>query len=180
MPRRKIIPDTEVFALIRRLLAEGGDKAVAFGSVSRATGLAPSTLVQRFGSREAMVQAALGDLWDRLDAACIRAEAEAPMTAKGAASLLKALAAGVPGGEEDSAGAADLSFLVTQIREPNLRGRAATWRARVETALSLRLGGGDKGREIAAILFAAWMGQTLWQDAGGKGFRLKDALKRIT
>ena len=48
-----------------------------------------------------------------------------------------------------------------------------------ETALALRLGGGPQGREAATILFAAWQGQILWQTAGGKGFRLKDALKRL-
>lgn len=172
MPRRKIIPDTQVHALIRRLLAEGGDKAVAFGSVSRATGLAASTLVQRFGSREAMVQAALLDAWDRLDDACLRAEAEAPLNPKGAAAFLKILSATT----DDQTG---FSLLLTCLRDPILRDRAALWRARVETSLAMRLGGGAKGREAAAILFSAWIGQAIWQDAGEKGFRLKDALKRL-
>lgn len=173
MPRRKIIPDAEVHATIRRLLAEGGDKAVAFGPVARATGLAAATLVQRFGSRDGMVQAALHDGWDRLDAACQRAETKAPMTEKGAAAFLKAL--GAEGGE-----GADLSLLAVNFRNAALRDRAASWRARVEAALALRLGGGAKAHEAAAVLFAAWMGQVLWIPAGGKGFRLKDALKRLT
>ena len=33
--------------------------------------------------------------------------------------------------------------------------------------------------EAAAMLFAAWQGQMLWRAAGGKGFRLKDAAKRL-
>lgn len=173
MPRSKIIPDTEIFALIRRLLKEGGDKAVAFGSISRETGLAPSTLVQRFGTRDAMVQSALADGWDLLDAALTRCEAAAPTNAKGAASFLKDLGAATADG-------ADLSLLSVDFRDAALRDRAADWRARVENALALRLGGGAKGREAAAILFAAWMGQVIWQAAGGKGFRLKDALKRLT
>lgn len=174
MPRRKIIPDAEVHATIRRLLAEGGDKAVAFGPVARQTGLAAATLVQRFGSRDGMVQAALHDGWDQLDAACQKAEAESPMTAKGAAALLKAL------GAESGDGGADLSLLAVNFRDAGLRERAASWRTRVEAALTLRLGGGARAREAAAVLFAAWMGQVLWMPAGGKGFRLKDALKRLT
>lgn len=173
MPRRKIIPDAEVHAAIRRLLSEGGDKAVAFGSVARATGLAGATLVQRFGSRDAMVRAALIDGWDRLNEVCTKAEAEAPLNAKGASLFLKALGA-------ETADGADLSLLAIDFRDADLRERAAAWRARVETALALRLGGGGKARDSAAILFAAWMGQVLWQAAGGKGFRLKDALKRLT
>lgn len=173
MPRRKIIPDAEVHATVRRLLAEGGDKAVAFGPVARQTGLAAATLVQRFGSRDAMVQAALCDGWDRLDAACQTAEAESPLTAKGAAGFLKRLGA-------ETAGGAELSLLAVDFRDAVLRQRAAQWRARVETALALRLGGGAKAREAAAVLFAAWMGQVMWLPAGGKGFKLKDALKRLT
>ena len=47
-------------------------------------------------------------------------------------------------------------------------------------ALGLQLGGGAKGREAAALLFAAWQGQLLWQGAGGKGFKIKDAIKALT
>ena len=170
MPRQKIIPDTEVFALVRRLLAEGGDKAVAFGSVSRATGLAGATLVQRFGSRDAMVEAALLAGWDRLEAALDAADADAPETDKGAVALLKAL----------GAEAGDLALLSGAFRSAALRDRAGHWRGRLEAAVARRLGGGDKGREAAAIFCAAWLGQVIWSPAGGRGFRLKEALRRIT
>lgn len=173
MPRRKIIPDSEIYALVRRLLAEGGDKAVAFGPVARASGLAASTLVQRFQTRDAMVQAALNDGWDRLDDACKLVESNAPTTAKGASSFLKELGAAVAEGST-------LSLLAADFRDPILRDRATAWRARVETALAVRLGGGAKGRETAAIAFAAWMGQMLWQPAGGKAVKLKDLFRRLT
>lgn len=173
MPRRKIIPDTEVFALVRTLLNEGGDKAVAFGPVARASGLAASTLVQRFQSRDAMVQAALNDGWDRLEEACAAAEANAPTNAKGASAFLKEVGAATADGST-------LALLAADFRDPVLRDRAAAWRARVETALAVRLGGGEKGRETAALIFAAWMGQVFWQPAGGKAFKLKDLFRRLT
>ena len=172
MPRPRTIADAEIFAAIRRLLAEGGDKAVAFGPVARATGLAASTLVQRYGSREGMLRAALLAAWDALDARTAEAEAAAPPGPKGAVALLKALGGG---GE-----AADVALLAVDFRDAALRDRAAAWRARVEGALALRLGGGARGREAAAILFAAWQGQALWALAGEKSFRLKDAVKRLT
>lgn len=171
MPRVKLIADAEVFASIRRLLAEGGDKAVAFGSVARATGLAAPTLVQRYGSRDDMMRAALMAAWDDLDAATESAAAKADTGPKGAQALLKAL-----GGDAESV---DVTLLAADFRDALLRERAAAWRARVETALALRLGGGSKAREAAALLFAAWQGQQLWQAAGGKGFKLKDAVKRL-
>lgn len=173
MPRKKLIPDADVYVTIRAMLAAGGDKAVAFGSVARATGLAAATLVQRYGNREAMVQAALSDGWDRLDAACASAEENAPLNGKGAAVFLKQLSA-------TTLESSDLALLAVDFRDAELRERASKWRERVETGLALRLGGGAKSREVAAILFAAWMGQVLWSPAGGKGFKLKDSLKRLT
>lgn len=171
MPRTRTIPDTEIFAAVRQLLAEGGDKAVAFGPVARATGLAAPTLVQRYGSRDEMLRAALMAAWDMLDAAMAEAEAGAEQGPKGANALLKALEA-----EGQGVGAA---LLAADFRDAALRERAAAWRKRVETALALRLGGGAKAREAAAVLFAAWQGQRLWLTAGGKGFKLKDAVKRL-
>lgn len=168
MARKKLIPDAAVFAEIHRLLAEGGDRAVSFSAVAQATGLAGPTLVQRFGAREDMLRAALTAAWDQLEAETRNAEAEAPLNAKGAQSFLKAL---------DSL---DVALLAADFRDEALRARAESWRAQVETALALRLGGGGQGREAAAILFAAWQGQILWQAAGGKGFRLKEAVKRLT
>ncbi|QYZ69711.1 TetR/AcrR family transcriptional regulator [Neotabrizicola shimadae] len=172
MARPRTIPDPEIFAAIRAMLAQGGDKAVAFSSVARATGLAAPTLVQRYGSREGMVKAALLSAWDDLDARTDAAEAAAPLNAKGAVALLKAL-------NDDEGGPDDLGLLAVEFRDPALRARAEAWRTRVEAALATRLGGGGKGRELAAILFAAWQGQALWSMAGGRGFRLKDALKRL-
>lgn len=172
MPRVKTISDLDVFAAIRRLLAAGGEKAVAFSSIARETGLAAPTLVQRFGTRDQMVRAALEAAWTELEAATRRAEGEAAMSEKGAQGLLKALGA-------ESPEASDLTLLAADFRDPALRARAEAWRHQVEAALAVRLGGGAKGREAAAILFAAWQGQMLWQIAGGKGFRLKDALKRL-
>lgn len=171
MPRPRTIPDARIFAAIRQLLGDGGDKAVAFGAVARATGLAAPTLVQRYGTREGMLRAALMAAWDDLDARTAAAEAEAGHGPKGAVALLKALGGG--------AEAVDVALLAVDFRDAALRDRATAWRARVEAALALRLGGGAKGAEGAALLFAAWQGQALWSLAGGKAFRLKDAVKRL-
>lgn len=173
MGRRKTVSDAEVFASIRQLLVAGGEKAVAFASVARATGLAGPTLVQRFGSRAAMVRAAQLAAWDALDAATATAVAQTDLSAKGAQTLLKSLADG-------QAAAVDLALLCADMRDAALRQRAKSWRTSVEVTLGLQLGGGAKGREAAAILFAAWQGQLLWNGAGGKGFRIKDLIKTVT
>jgi AcrR family transcriptional regulator len=172
MPRSRTIPDTDVFAAVRRLLVQGGDKAVAFASVARATGLAAPTLVQRYGSRDGMVLAALLAAWDELDRAAQGATLPSAAGPKGAQSYLKSITAAVQGDT--------LALLVAEMRSATLRARAEEWRATVEGVLALSLGGGKPGRDAAAILFAAWQGQILWQAAGGKGFRLKDAVRRLS
>lgn len=173
MARPRSIPDAEIFAAIRLLLSRDGEKAASFGAVARATGLAAPTLVQRYGSQAGMIRAALLDAWDRLDAATTLAMADRDMTAKGAQTLLKALA-------DEAPDADGIALLASDFRDPALRDRAAAWRQRVEDALAQRLGAGGKGRDAAAILFAAWQGQALWQVAGGRSFKLKDAVRRLT
>lgn len=166
MPRTRTVPDHRVFATIHRLLDQGGDKAVSFGSVSASTGLAPPTLVQRYGSRDGMLLAARLAFWDTLDN--MTAEAIAGTADKGPQGLLKAI------------GPVDAAALARDLRSPELAARASGWRAAVEAALALRLGGSQKARESAALLFAAWQGQALWAAAGESAFRLKDAVKRLT
>lgn len=138
MPRKKLIPDLAVFAAIRQLLAQGGEKSVSFSTVAQATGLAPPTLVQRFGSRDAMLHHALSAAWTELEATTRAAEEQAPLNAKGAQAFLKALGADAPE-------TADLTLLAADFRDPLLRARAEAWRAQVESALALRLGAGPRG-----------------------------------
>jgi AcrR family transcriptional regulator len=166
MPRTRTIPDEQIFSAIQGLLDSGGDRSVSFASVAAATGLAPPTLVQRYGSRDGMVQAARMAAWDRLAAAT--SEAILATEKKGPQALLKAL------------GAADPAGLVSDCRDPDLAQKATAWRATVESALALRLGTGQKARESAALLFAAWQGQLLWSRAGQTSVKIKDAVRRLT
>lgn len=166
MSRTRTIPDGNVFSAVQTLLDQGGDKAVSFATVAAATGLAPPTLVQRYGNRDGMVRAARLAAWQALEA--VTAAAILATEDKGPQALLKAL------------GTVDATALVADFRDPDLAQRAAAWRATVESALALRLGTGPKAREGAALLFAAWQGQQLWSRTGEPGFRLKDAAKRLT
>lgn len=166
MPRTRTVPDATVFAAIQRLLQSGGDKAVSFGAVGKATGLAPPTLVQRYGSLDGMKRAARLAAWEELEHRT--AAAIADTADKGPQGLLKAI------------GAVDVLAIAQDLDDPDLAQRAEGWRNGVETALTLRLGGGQKARESAALLFAAWQAHALWSRAGDPGFRVKDAVKRLT
>lgn len=169
MSRSRTIPDETVFATLRQMLAEGGDKAASFGAAAQATGLAASTLAQRFATQDGMVRAALLDGWAQIEAATAAAESEAAVSPKGVPVLLKLIGRGRE---------ADICLLAGHLRDGALHDAGQAWRARVEAAITLRLGGGSKARDSAAMIFAAWQGRLIW---GGPGdsFRLKDALKRL-
>lgn len=159
MARPRNIPDAMVHDAVLSLIRSGGDKAVTFAAVAGRVGLAASSLAGRHGSVARMIAAAHAGAWDRLEQATPAILADAPMAPKGAVRILKQLSAL---GHPDPAAAPD---------------RAAEWRTVIETALALRLGGGTKGRELAAILFSCWQGQLRWADA--PPLRLKDVIKRL-
>lgn len=166
MPRTRTIPDDRVFSAIHSLLLSGGEREVSFATVAAATGLAAPTLVQRYGSREGMVKAARLGFWSLRMAEVDRAIAGT--ADKGPQAFLKALTP------------VDAVGITVDLRDPDLAQRLAAWRATVEAALALRLGTGQKGRESAALLVAAWQGQALLAAAGDSAFKLKDAVKRLT
>ena len=113
-------------------------------------------------------------------------------TVAGTGGFAAAKTVGIPGGTALTAAkvgaaigtraalAVDVAAMAADFRDPDLAQRAAAWRATVEAALALRLGSGTKGKEAAALLFAAWQGQALWSATGDSAFRLKDAVKRLT
>lgn len=164
MSRTRLLPDSEIFAQVLTLLEAHGDKAVSFGALSRATGLAPSTLAQRYGSVDGMLRATISAEWARLGDAI---DLAANDTSKGAQGLLKSLPS------------PNAATLACSLRDPQLRPLAADWRARIEALLSARRGGGAKGAEAAALIFAAWQGRQMWDGAGGKSFRLSEVIKRL-
>lgn len=165
MPRRKILSDAEVLKATRQLCAAGGEKAISFGNLSRATGLAASTLAQRFGSVEGLQGAAARAGWDELGQAL--GEADQASQGKGPQALLKAL--------EEAAGPVGQLIMLSQ-RDTEALEAASAWRGQVEMALTLRIGHGEKARQSAQLLFAAWQGRMIW---GMEELRLKDLAKRL-
>lgn len=161
MGRPRSISDDVILDAVLTLLVAGGEGAVSFGTVSKACGLAPPTLVQRYGDRQGMLRAALKRGWARLaEAAEVAAEQE-----ESAQGFLKLL-----GAEEV------LPLVVASRADPEAAAHAADWRADVERVLMAKLGGRP---DAAAMLFSAWQGRMLWEAAGGAGFKLKDAARRL-
>lgn len=165
MARPRSIPDPTILAAVRALFSAGGEKAVAFSAVAEATGLAASSLAQRYGSVQGMIEAAALDGVAQALAALDRIESGSPD--KGPQGLLKALSQIGP----------DAACLAVLLRSETGRTTAAHYRSAVEAAIARRLG--PRHADGAPVLFAAWSGEQLWGAAGDAGFRLKDLVKKL-
>ena len=104
MARSRKIRNEEVLDVVAELLARDGPAALTFQAAAGVTGLSPATLVQRFGTKQQLLQAALLRMWDGLDALTAAADATHAETADGAIELLVALS-GRHGAEPEGAAA---------------------------------------------------------------------------
>lgn len=169
MSRNKLISDEQVLSIVLNHLLNSGQKSVTFAAIAKEVGLSAPTLVQRFGSCPAMIAAALALAWDHLDSQTNGLCDDALNSGKGVQAILKGL----------SHPFNSAILVAISLQEPAVTGRAKAWRHRLESALTVRFGGGPKGKDAAAMTFAAWQGRLLWDAAGGKTFRLGDAIKRL-
>lgn len=157
MPRQKIMSDSEVLESALSVIRESGPDGLTFASLAKASGLSGATLVQRFGSKPALLRAAMLHAWDMLDANTGAAIAEAPVTPEGAVQLLLALSHGYGDIEAYADG---LRLLREDLRDPDLRARGRAWQAVLTAALKDRLKGLPTGS--ASLLLDQWQGSLLW------------------
>jgi AcrR family transcriptional regulator len=73
MPRPKTVSDEAILAATDRVIARAGPARLTLAAVAREAGLAPATLVQRFGSRRSLLLE-----FARGGAAAVRARFQAP------------------------------------------------------------------------------------------------------
>lgn len=156
MARQRSLPDERVLEITLALMHRLGPQAVTFAAVAAETGLSGATLVQRFGSKPAMVRAALDLAWTRLETATAEAIAACPPTPDGAVALLAGLSHGY--GDIDSY-ADGLMVLREDLRDPELRARGAAWGAGLATAIDRcfpdRPGAGR-------LMITQWQGALIW------------------
>lgn len=154
MPRHKTISEPALLATLLDAIAETGPDDLTFAKAAARSGLSAPTLVQRFGSRNAMIEAILHFAWDRLDEATAAADAAFPVSPQGAVDLLLHL---TPDPERGLDGG--LQLLREDMRNPVLRARGSAWGGRLADALSRRLGGEPAmGWQMASV----WQGAIIW------------------
>ena len=160
MSRPRTISDASVTETVATLLVQTGPGGLTFASAAAATGLSPATLVQRFGSRDAMLRGALLSMWDQVDRETAAADAAQAISAAGAIDVLIELSAGYGAGE---AAAEGLLLLREDYRDPVLRARGAAWNVALGTALGRRLSGdAAKQEQLGRLMASQWQGAVLW------------------
>jgi AcrR family transcriptional regulator len=160
MPRPKTLSDEQVLETVHRLIHEQGPEAVTFAGVAAACGLSGATLVQRFGSKAALLQRALLHAWDLLDERTGQLAAEFPKTPEGAVALLVGLSRSYGGIDAFANG---LLVLREDIRDPVLRARGAAWKSALSSALDrcfATLPAAPPG--IGHLMATQWQGSIVW------------------
>lgn len=159
MARPRTVADEQVLDAALALMLAKGPESVTFAAVAEVTRLAPATLVQRFGSKPALVKAVLARAWDLLDARTEALAAATEPTPAGAVALLERLS-DYPA---DDAYADQLMVLREDLRDADLRARGVRWGDRLAAILAPRLADAagpreDRAREMTAL----WQGTVLW------------------
>lgn len=157
--RTRSIPDETLLDGALAVIRRAGPERATFAAVAAETGLAAATLVQRFGSKPALVRAALLRAWDLLDGRTAACDATAPATPEGAIELLVVLSRDYGEGDEYAEG---LMILREDLRDPVLRRRGVRWGEALATALGRRLGDREPRPDLGRLMAAQWQGAVTW------------------
>ena len=175
MPRTRTLQDEQLLEMVLALIHAEGPDAASFGAVAKVSGLSGSTLVQRFGTKAAMLRAALMHAWDGLDGETARLAAASQKTPDGAVALLTGLSQDY--GEDAAAYAQGLLVLREDFRDPVLRARGAAWADALTTALTACLSALPEPATSARLMLSQWQGSLLWWGFTSEG-RIADYVDR--
>src|SRR5690349_4749622 len=120
-PRTRTIPDAEVLAATHRVICKVGVAALTLSQVGEEAGLAPATLLQRFGSKRGLLLALRAASVGTVEAefAEIRADFDSPVAALIASASAVAQAAG-----SVNEAANHLTFLQADGQDPDFHRHA--------------------------------------------------------
>jgi AcrR family transcriptional regulator len=160
MPRNRTLSDEQLLDMVLALVHAEGPDAATFGAVAKVSGLSGSTLVQRFGTKAAMLRASLLRAWDRLDAETARLAQSVPRTPAGAIALLAGLSKDY--GDDAVSYADGLLLLREDLRDPALRARGSAWGTTLADALDRCLPVEGTAKPLGRLMLSQWQGCLLW------------------
>jgi len=154
MARRKTISDEDVLTAAAKVMFAAGP-SFTLAEVAKATGIAPATLVQRFGDKHGLTVAAIAR-----DNAAFEAFLEAQPPGAGAEAVIAIFAAMFDGPDTDADRFADqLLWLRQDMRDPDLNRLARARFAALRAAVATRMPPLPIAAEAAARLIEAqWQG----------------------
>jgi AcrR family transcriptional regulator len=174
MPRPRTRSDDEVLAATARVLGRRGPHAFTLADVAKETGLAPATLLQRFGTKRGLLLAFARWASTRVDTpfdeAARRGGSPLAQLRRGLQNL-----AGPTADRREFAN--HLALLLEDMRDPELRRAAAAHARRTEQNITRLLRAAVAAGEIvvgqperwAATVFAAWNGALIQWGLRGVG-----------
>lgn len=160
MARPRTVSDEAILDAALALLHRAGPGALTFAAVGQAVGLSAATLVQRYPSKAAFLQATLMRAWDGLDALTAAADRDEPVSAEGAIAMLVRM---FPTGTGETDYADGLLILREDMRDPALRARGTAWGEALALALGRRLTQDwvDQMR-LGRLMASQWQGAQIW------------------
>ena len=160
MPRQRSIPDEIIVETALALMSHLGPEALTLAEVCNIVGLSPATLLQRFGSKDALKRAALEHAWNQLDEATATADATAPVTPEGAIGVIAGLWPSADAAPDFVGG---LLLLREDLRDPVLRARGVAWLETLALALGRRLSSDPtQAHRLGRLMVNQWQGTQIW------------------
>ena len=167
MPRTKTLSDDDVLKAAARVMFAGGPADFTLAQVARAAGIAPATLVQRFGDKHGLIVAAIAQ--DNRQFAAALTKLPKGRSAEAVIGVFRVL---MSGGEDvtDDGFAEGLLWLHQDMRDPDLnklcRERFALLRAAIVARLPpLAL----PPNQAAQLIEATWNGALIQWGIERKG-----------
>jgi AcrR family transcriptional regulator len=160
MPRSKSQSDEQVLDAALAVVHSDGVDRLTFAALAERCGLSAATLVQRFGTKPALIQRTLLHAWDKLQARTLELASSVPRTPDGAVQLLVGLSHHDGTAEDFAEG---LLVLREDLHDPVLRSRGAAWEATLTAAVSECFASVPAApRGIGFALAAHWQGALIW------------------
>jgi len=170
MPRPRRIADADVLDAFERVLHDKGPHDFTLADVARESGLAPATLMQRFGSKRALLEAFARRSAERTSTAFGTEE-------PGLAALRKTLVSLASVVDDRRRIANSLALLLEDVRDPKLGARAREQADVMEAAIERHIRAAVRARELrtddpralARAVQTAWNGAMILWAIRGRG-----------
>jgi AcrR family transcriptional regulator len=179
MPRKKLLPDAAVLAAAGRVFGRIGPARFTLADIAEEAGLAPATLVQRFGSKRALMLAFAEHAANlaRQPVEQARAQVAEPLVALRTALLLASRSTSRSKGRRPRALTHSLAFLLEDLADDELRAHAARHARWTEASIRELLDSAVERGELAShdtarlarALQAAWTGALIQWAIRGRG-----------